>query len=617
MGRDALSTLFTDGTMTGYGGYMRPEASITRGEFFAVVNRTFGFTKTANAKNFSDIDYADNTWKTSAVQIASAQGYLEGAAGKALADQVITREQAFTILSRILKQDAVQGGTTFSDDGQVSAWAREQINAMWKAGYVEGYQNKLNPQGNLSRAETAQVVCNVMGTRIAAAGTYDLSGREITNLTVICDGAHIKNAVVKGNLYITEGVGTGTVTLETCSVAGTAVISGGGVNSIVWIDTSTGPVKIDVPDGTPVRLVLTGNSSTGDVTVSSNGTVDDTDATGAGVKTITIAAPEGATVRLIGSFDSVEVNAPVTIVTGNSTVINTMTFNNTAEVQGKGTVKQANVNANGITFEVMPESMTVDSSVTVPPTQSGSETPGPGGPSYQVQGIKLSGSFGDVNGVTISGKWVFDLTDTAAYKDSDTISKIMILTDGASSFTIENVGSVPTNQDVTITDALDVLGMSGPSTVSFGTLRKIGSEVTIKGKVSNAPVTIVFQVKSDADAYYRYAMEGSTVTATLLKDDAMTAYMGSFGMDPVAVALIRFTPVDLTGTYEVTATKGTTSIPENYTSYSDMKNGLTTAGIVSWLNASGLGIDQLSDLTGCSVSVKHNGTLVAKVVFAA
>jgi hypothetical protein len=42
------------------------------------------------------------------------------------------------ILARIFRQAPVEGSTAFLDDAQISGWAKGDIAAMWKDGYIAG-----------------------------------------------------------------------------------------------------------------------------------------------------------------------------------------------------------------------------------------------------------------------------------------------------------------------------------------------------------------------------------------------------------------------------------------------------------------------------------------------
>ena len=50
-----IETLKNMGVMNGYAGYSNPDSIITRGEFTALITRTFGMEGGKGSKNFSDV----------------------------------------------------------------------------------------------------------------------------------------------------------------------------------------------------------------------------------------------------------------------------------------------------------------------------------------------------------------------------------------------------------------------------------------------------------------------------------------------------------------------------------------------------------------------------------
>ncbi len=180
----ALRELNGHGVMQGYEGFFRPDDEITRAEYAALINRTFGFKKTAPESVFADSGSDLGNWKDLAIMQGAYQGYLKGENGYARPDRNITREEAMVIISRVLKQEATEGNTDFSDDGRISPWAKGNITAMWREGYVSGSGGKLDPGSNLSRAEAAQLLYNTTGELLDQAQAYDMENKVFTNVTI-------------------------------------------------------------------------------------------------------------------------------------------------------------------------------------------------------------------------------------------------------------------------------------------------------------------------------------------------------------------------------------------------------------------------------------------------
>lgn len=82
-------------------------------------------------------------------------------------DKTITREQFFVSIAGILKLDLEDAKdyslASFSDASQIAPWALPYAKALVKAGLVSGSNGKLNPRGNISRAEVATIIAQCHG----------------------------------------------------------------------------------------------------------------------------------------------------------------------------------------------------------------------------------------------------------------------------------------------------------------------------------------------------------------------------------------------------------------------------------------------------------------------
>lgn len=143
----------------------RPDDSMTRQEFVVSMIRWLG----VDTADYADVElpFADEKqiadWAVDAVKAAYELGYFTGSqSGKKIyADptDTITREAAMTLLARTLnaesKSDALED---FSDEKRVSEWARPALTAMVERGVINGIDGKLQPQGNVTRAQVAKML---------------------------------------------------------------------------------------------------------------------------------------------------------------------------------------------------------------------------------------------------------------------------------------------------------------------------------------------------------------------------------------------------------------------------------------------------------------------------
>lgn len=143
----------------------RPDDSMTRQEFLVSLIRYLG----VDTSRYTDVSlpFADQaqiaSWALDAVKTAYRLGYLTGSQR---GDQVyanpqatISREEAMTILARSMnaasESDALNA---FTDAAQVSDWAKSYLTAMVEQGIINGSDGKLNPKGDVTRAQVAKML---------------------------------------------------------------------------------------------------------------------------------------------------------------------------------------------------------------------------------------------------------------------------------------------------------------------------------------------------------------------------------------------------------------------------------------------------------------------------
>lgn len=235
------------------------DAPLKRAEMAAVVNRAFGAAKIADLKGVTDVP--STAWYASDMAKAVMMGTFVKDA-KMRPESNITRQEAFVVLARAFKTISADTDLklldNFTDKADISTWAQEDLNAMAAAGYINGSPDgKLNPKANITRAEFAAVMDNLVKQ-------YIDKPREVTdvvasgNVLVRISGVALKNVTVKGDLIIADGVGDGDVTLDNVNVEGRTVVRGGGENSIIIKGNSDlGKVVVCKVDG-KVRIAVEG-----------------------------------------------------------------------------------------------------------------------------------------------------------------------------------------------------------------------------------------------------------------------------------------------------------------------------------------------------------------------
>lgn len=192
-------------------GEFKPDDYVTRAEFTAVMDRIFGY-KDKTSRTFPDV--AGNEWYADSVSRAVAAGIIvgDGGTGKFRPNDNITRQEAAVILSRAfnLKASDTDSLKKFVDVKDIASWSKEAVAALAEKGYIAGRPgNIFAPKDNLTRAEMSKLLDNIAGELINKKGTYteNIDG----SLVISAPSVVLKDMVIKGDLYLAEGIGEGEI----------------------------------------------------------------------------------------------------------------------------------------------------------------------------------------------------------------------------------------------------------------------------------------------------------------------------------------------------------------------------------------------------------------------
>ncbi|SFF06022.1 Ig-like domain (group 2) [Paenibacillus algorifonticola] len=160
----SIAKLTEKGLMKGYpDSSFKPNAAMSRAEFVTVIYRMLGLdTAAGTTAAFSDV--GTDAWYSGAVHALHEAGIVSGdAAGTFRPSDAITREEAFVLVYRIVKEKLALSGDSdepsFTDDAVISDWAKEAIAALSAANVLSGYDDgTLKPQGSITRAEVATIL---------------------------------------------------------------------------------------------------------------------------------------------------------------------------------------------------------------------------------------------------------------------------------------------------------------------------------------------------------------------------------------------------------------------------------------------------------------------------
>ena len=173
-------------------GTFKPNNQITRAEFVALTNRAFGKQNpTAPRAGFKDVK--ESHWFYPEVAAATAAGYGAGYTdGTFKPLNPITRQEAASIVARLLQLESSGADKAFADDGAIAAWAGDAVNAVAAAGIMGGYPDGTFKGTNpITRAEAVATLDRAVGqTVIEPAAPQGIVG------SVTLDGKAVEGAIV-------------------------------------------------------------------------------------------------------------------------------------------------------------------------------------------------------------------------------------------------------------------------------------------------------------------------------------------------------------------------------------------------------------------------------------
>jgi len=121
-------------------------------------------------------------WAEAGIRKAIAAGIVKGYPnGTFLPEREISREQFVVMLMRALRSDVSPAALTFTDKGDIGAWAQRDIALAVQLGFVNGYKDgSFRPQAAISRIEIAALIARARGLQAQAGAAAEFS--DIANL---------------------------------------------------------------------------------------------------------------------------------------------------------------------------------------------------------------------------------------------------------------------------------------------------------------------------------------------------------------------------------------------------------------------------------------------------
>jgi hypothetical protein len=157
---ETIRSSIASGDVNGYPDMtFRPDQSISRAEFLALINNTFNYA-TPSDVTFSDVDA--NAWYANDVAVATHENYINGYTDGTMKPELsISRQEAAVILNNILSLTPVSTTSVFTDASLIPAWSNDSIIAIKEAGIISGYPDgSFRPTDSITRAEALVSILN-------------------------------------------------------------------------------------------------------------------------------------------------------------------------------------------------------------------------------------------------------------------------------------------------------------------------------------------------------------------------------------------------------------------------------------------------------------------------
>ncbi|KQX60818.1 S-layer homology domain-containing protein [Paenibacillus sp. Root444D2] len=525
---DAINKWIGNGLISGYADQtFQPDKVITRAEFISLVNKAFGYLH-KDDQTFKDV--SQDKWFYNDVAKAKYAGYISGFDdGTFRPDQPISREQAAKIIYPLMQLEDVvpkSDTRTFHDEQQISDWSKPYIKAVASEGYLKGYPDQsFRPQKSITRAEAVVMLDNAVGQLIHEPGIYTPKADVEGNMTVNSGNVTIKNAVIKGDLILAAGIGEGEVSLDHVTVKGRTIVNGGGENSIEIQDSTLNQMVVQ-KDFSRVRVFTKGSTSISRTIIKSGAKLEQEQGN-EGFQSISV---QGTTVndvvQLVGTFVKVELKSVVTVEISSQSVVTLLEtqagsegsgikmlgnaileqiiLQAAAKVTGEGSILNAVINVEGVSFEQIVKKYTLgelvklvliggkevtgSSPVTIPGSTNTSPTPNEGStgaPEKPTDGKPAAdpGNVEDINAAFIIQNKVYTLYPSIA--DYSTVQWDVSNTVTQDTYQTEYIGTV---EDVGIYSIIGGTVSPAPYNVTYRNSTKHYSGVQLSSMTVNESV---------------------------------------------------------------------------------------------------------------------------------
>ena len=332
-----------------------PNENITRGEFMALINRMKDYKETSpDIDKYSDVSKTD--WYYDVVSTALSAGYIKGTSNESMSPKnPITRQEAMTIIANISGASNQDTSilNTVSDGSKISEWAKSSVAACINEGIVTGFDGKIQPTTNMTRAESVVMMDRLdMGIRIYYfPGIYSSGNSKLktSSVTISNDNITLENMEIDQNLTISSTVEEGEVKLKNLKIKNNLYVYGGGANSVYLNNVIIGNDLILNKKNGKLKIVARGESSAKLTTIQSGATFISSDISGVGFETIEIPKNfiENQKILLDGKFINLKNYAEKLQISATGSIENLDAYAHLT-LEGNSKINKVNIHGNSI-----------------------------------------------------------------------------------------------------------------------------------------------------------------------------------------------------------------------------------------------------------------------------
>ena len=164
--KEAVVKVVQKGIMQGNGGNFMPKNTVTRAEVAQVIANILG---EKSQTNIAVSDVKSNKWYAEAVQtVLENKIFTKDERGNFRPQSNITRAELFVVIAKFkgiapLGQDkAKEVLSNYKDVDSIPNWALGYVSALVEKGIVNGSDNKINANDNLTREQLATIFANIV-----------------------------------------------------------------------------------------------------------------------------------------------------------------------------------------------------------------------------------------------------------------------------------------------------------------------------------------------------------------------------------------------------------------------------------------------------------------------